>query len=321
MITTKVAMIGSGLTALMAANALRDAGVHDILLIDKARSVGGRLATRRIDNGRVDHGAQFFTVRTATFQAIVDKWLAASWVRQWFGDNHPRYLSVDGMNALAKRLAQDIPSLLNARVTNISREQNGFIVGIENGDRIYAETVIVTAPAPQTIELIGQVASVETLTTLQQIQFDPCFVGIFELSEESTFSTDGHQDKNLPAGVLRIVDHQKKGISPIPTVSVYMTGDWSASRYEQEDADVLAQLKEQVADVLPLNTLRSEQLKRWRYAQANTHVSQAFLQVTDRLFVAGDAFLYADDVAAKTRMESAVLSGLAVAEEVVKVVQ
>lgn len=318
MSTTKVAIIGGGLTALMAANALRNNGVDDILLIDKARSVGGRLATRRIDNGRVDHGAQFFTVRTAAFQEIADKWLANGWVRRWFGDNHPRYLSEGGMNALAKRLAEGIPTLLNARVTNIRREKNGYTLELENSDSIQASVVIVTAPAPQTIELIDKVANAETLATLQQIQFDPCFVGIFELSEESTFSPIGHQDKDLPAGVLRVVDHQKKGISPIPTVSVYMTGDWSASRYEQEDADVLAQLKEQVADLLPLGTLRSEQLKRWRYAQANSHISQAFLQVTDGLFVAGDAFLHADDVAAKTRMESAVLSGLAVAEGVAK---
>lgn len=317
--TTKVAIIGSGLTALMAANALRNEGVEDILLIDKARSVGGRLATRRIDNGRVDHGAQFFTVRTAVFQTIVDKWMTAGWVRHWFGDKHPRYLSEGGMNALAKRLAEGIPTLLNARVTNIRREKNGYTLELENGDSIQASVVIVTAPAPQTIELISQVVNTETLTTLQQIQFDPCFVGIFELSEESTFSANGHQDDKLPAGVLRIVDHQKKGISPIPTVSVYMTGDWSAERYEQQDTDVLVQLKEQVANILPLGTLRSEQLKRWRYAQANSHVSQPFLQVADGLFVAGDAFLHADDEAAKTRMESAVLSGLAVAEEVVKV--
>lgn len=134
----KVVIIGGGLSGLMAARTLKENGVDDVLIIEKARSVGGRLATRRIENGRVDHGAQFFTVRTHSFQSIVEQWLAAGWVRKWFGDNHPRYLSDGGMNALAKHLAQGTDALLNTRVTELKKDDQ-YILKTEDGQIVRAE--------------------------------------------------------------------------------------------------------------------------------------------------------------------------------------
>ena len=61
--TSDVLIIGAGLAGLMAANSLKEQG-WQVTLVDKGRSVGGRLATRRIGPGRADHGTQFFTART-----------------------------------------------------------------------------------------------------------------------------------------------------------------------------------------------------------------------------------------------------------------
>lgn len=69
-----VVIIGGGLTGVMAARTLKENGVDDVLVIEKGKSLGGRMATRRIGEGRVDHGAQFFTVRTKHFQSFVEEW-------------------------------------------------------------------------------------------------------------------------------------------------------------------------------------------------------------------------------------------------------
>lgn len=311
----KVAIVGGGLSGLMAAQTLKKYGIEDLLVIDKSRSVGGRLATRRIEDGRVDHGAQFFTVRTAEFQTIVDSWLAKGWIRHWFGDQHPRYLSEGGMNSLAKRLAENIPTLLNTRVLTIQKEDQ-YILVTEEGQKIYAEAVIITAPTPQAIPLVKPFANAEQLEKLESVQFSPCLVGIFELATESQFNASGHQDRQLPDGMLRIVDHKKKGISANPIISVYMQGNWSKFNFERQDAEVLESIKNIVSELLPLGNLKSEQLKRWRYAQAKTFVQEPFLQIAQRFFVAGDSFLSENDSVHKVRFESAVLSGIAVGEKV-----
>ena len=66
----RVAIVGAGLAGLMAGRTLAEAG-HEVVLLDKGRSPGGRLATRRIGAATLDHGAQFFTVRSEAFAARV----------------------------------------------------------------------------------------------------------------------------------------------------------------------------------------------------------------------------------------------------------
>ena len=111
-IVTDVIIVGAGLAGLMAGRVLTDAGKR-VLLIDKGRSVGGRMATRRIDGGLADHGAQFFTVRDPEFGGFVERWMTEGWVFEWSrgwstgslaaaaNDGHPRYAAHGGMNALA----------------------------------------------------------------------------------------------------------------------------------------------------------------------------------------------------------------------------
>ena len=55
-----VLIVGAGLAGLLAANALQAAG-QTVRVVEKARGVGGRLATWRLGPGRGDYGAQFFS--------------------------------------------------------------------------------------------------------------------------------------------------------------------------------------------------------------------------------------------------------------------
>ena len=77
----RVVVVGAGLAGLVAAREL--AADHEIVVLDKGRSVGGRLATRRIGDARLDHGAQFFTVRSEAFRSQVDEWLSRDVARVW----------------------------------------------------------------------------------------------------------------------------------------------------------------------------------------------------------------------------------------------
>ncbi len=78
----RIIIIGAGLAGLIAARELDAAGA-DVLVLDKGRSPGGRLATRRVGGATLDHGAQFFTVRSPAFAKTVDDWLARGLVHAW----------------------------------------------------------------------------------------------------------------------------------------------------------------------------------------------------------------------------------------------
>ena len=84
----KFGIIGAGLSGIIAARELVRQG-HAVELIEKSRSVGGRLATRRIGDGRADHGAVYFTVRGEELEREVQSWMNANWVRVWYADPYP----------------------------------------------------------------------------------------------------------------------------------------------------------------------------------------------------------------------------------------
>jgi len=66
---------GAGMAGLTAAGVLHAKG-WEVVLLDKGRGVGGRMATRRIGESRLDHGAQFSCWDTRRFPA--GRWVRSS---------------------------------------------------------------------------------------------------------------------------------------------------------------------------------------------------------------------------------------------------
>ena len=116
--TPRVAVIGAGISGLILARTLADAGVA-VTVFEKSRGVGGRMATRRTQDGlRFDHGAQYFTVRDPRSQRFLNAWQADGIVQPWKGrivslrngtveyEKTPtnRFVAGPGMNAVCKQL-------------------------------------------------------------------------------------------------------------------------------------------------------------------------------------------------------------------------
>ncbi|MBK6798930.1 MAG: FAD-dependent oxidoreductase [Acidobacteria bacterium] len=196
-------IIGAGMSGLMAAHQLQSHGVN-VTLLDKGRGVGGRLATRWAETpggakGYFDHGAQFFTVREARFQALVDEWLAAGLVREWSkgfpqtiddtnDDGHPRYCGAAGMNAIARHLAQGLDVRLNAQVERLACDERQWHAQLTNGETFIADALILTPPVPQSLALLAAFTPhwpASTLQALTDITYDPCFAVLAVLAAPS----------------------------------------------------------------------------------------------------------------------------------------
>ena len=123
-----VLIIGAGLAGLSAANDLHQAGLN-VLVVDKGRGLGGRLAGRRIGDATFDHGAQFMTARDSRFKASVAEWIDAGVAEEWYSsypghpNGHPRYRGVPTMTAVAKYLATDMNVLRTTRVDSITQDK------------------------------------------------------------------------------------------------------------------------------------------------------------------------------------------------------
>ena len=109
----KVVVVGAGISGCVCAYRLAEQG-HDVVLVEKGRGVGGRMSTRRMAGARIDHGAQFFTVRDSRMKDLLRKWQSMDAVTPWYDsiagrEDIPksiRYRGINGMTAPAKALAK-----------------------------------------------------------------------------------------------------------------------------------------------------------------------------------------------------------------------
>ncbi len=315
-----VLIVGAGLAGLMAGRVLADNGKR-VLLLDKGRSVGGRMATRRIDGGIADHGAQFFTVRDPEFGAFVGRWISEGlvfeWSRGWSDgslaatrDGHPRYAARGGMNALAKNLALGLDARVKVRLLAVRAVNGGWVVEDEAGSTQRARALLLTAPVPQSLELLdigGVHLGVTDRAALDAISYDPTLTGIFKLDREIRLPSPGAIQRPH-ANIFWIADNHRKGISPNAVVlTAQASATYSRQLWDRGDEEILGALKVDMLPILGGATITDAMLKRWRYSQPVQVYPERCLVASETsapLVFAGDAF-------GGPRLEGAALSGLA----------
>ena len=77
----KIAIIGAGISGLTVAKELSK--LNEVTIFDKSRGVGGRMATKRIDDYHFDHGAQFFTAKSQEFKEFCNKAKNDKIIEEW----------------------------------------------------------------------------------------------------------------------------------------------------------------------------------------------------------------------------------------------
>ena len=316
---TDVLIIGAGLAGLSAANDLRQAG-RKVLVIDKGRGLGGRLAGRRIGDATFDHGAQFFTARESRFKAAVEGWIKAGVAEEWYSsypgqpNGHPRYRGVPTMTAVAKFLATDIHVMRTTRVDSIGQQGNGWLAELDNGETVNAKAMLITSPVPQTIELLaaGKITvPTDKQARLSRIQYESCIAVMAILDGPTAIESPGAIA--LEDGPIAwITDNLQKGVSKIPAVTIHASDDFSAEHLNHDRMEIGQRLIDAAGVYLGDAKVTEYQVHGWRYSKP-TIVDDApcilLSETTDLppLAVAGDAF-------AGPRFEGAVQSGWAAAK-------
>ena len=296
------------MAGLTAANLLQSAGWR-VLILDKGRGVGGRMATRRIGDQRLDHGAQFFTVRDAAFAKAVARWQHSGWVEPWFETGgHIRHRAVDGMAALARHLARDLDVRTSERIVHLEARDRWQIT-TEAGARYDADLLVLTMPAPQTLDLLAPVAIPGDMREqLKAIDFDPCLALLVTADGESRVPEPGFVRPSLGPAAW-IADNRRKQISDgAVALTLHATPAFSRE-YLERPADAEAILRQAAAQWFE-GTAREVHFHRWRYSQPSVIHAGRCVSATQpaRLIVAGDAF-------GAPRVEGAFLSGVAAAQE------
>ena len=281
--STEIGIVGAGVCGLWTARSLR-AQNRSTCVFDKARGVGGRLATRRTDHARFDHGAQFYILKPETAAAHA-AWGEAA--ELWLEDGPaPKYRARAGMTALTKILARDVDVRLGRRVTEIEGDGDRWITRFEDDARFAQNVLVLTCPVPQSLELL----------TRSRIAFDPKLAELTHAKAlvaliEDVRARDGSPlviDPGFDIGT--IANQFAKGLSPTPAWTVTMTPEFSHAHFDAPADQVLSLIDQRLRALDPTIEYARPQLKAWRYAQPENWRDDGCVEVAPNLFLAGDAF-------------------------------
>jgi renalase len=309
----RVVVIGAGMAGLTAARRLVGAG-HQVTVLDKGRGVGGRMATRRIDAGTFDHGAQFFTVRSADFAEDVASWVEDGPVFEWCrgfrtpADGYPRYAVHGGMASLAKHLASGLEVRTNAMAFAVRRTESRVTVVLDDATEIHGDAVVSTCPLPQTYSLLAG-----TTTFPRELLID------YHRTLALLAVLDGPSVIPIPGAVAAsddlfsmIVDNRLKGISAASAVTFHANNEWSLANWDLEHDDAHAQLLAAAQPWFGEAKVVTSQFKRWRFATPQRLWPEpCWSNDAGNIVLAGDAF--AGPNATASNLEGAYTSGLAAA--------
>ncbi len=317
-------VVGAGIAGLVAARHMSSRGLR-VLVLDKGRGVGGRLATRTFQGGRFDYGAQFFTVRTPEFQAIVADLTAAGIVAEWSHGFHlvdgtmkntgeRRYRGARGMRSIATHLAHGCDVRRQATVTAIAHHDGAWTVRLADGSAVRSRGLMLTPPVPQSLALLdaGSVVLPASMRAeLARLTYEPCLAVMAMLAGPSGIAAPG--GIWFPGEpVAWLADNTLKGIGADDTGAACITvhAGPAFSRAHTDDIQTgAALLLDHVSSWLASPPVHS-QAHLWRYSQpAFRHPGPvASVSSPGPLVFAGDGF-------GAGRVEGAAVSGLAAATQ------
>ncbi len=331
-----VIVIGGGIAGLQCARELHRAGRH-VAVIERARGVGGRCATRRFEGQPIDFGPMFLHGHAPAFlQALMDvEGLVFNplWPRRIEGQGAPcqpdalapterRAILPAGMSAFAKHLASGLEVRLQTRIVGITVEDQLFRLQAESGERFACHELVVAMAVEEILDLLGTLGERSELTSLRALL--GMFASVPSLAVMAAYPLGGPSPdwdllypEDSPVLQLVAVDSAKRDQPRHRTLVMQGRPQWSWERLEMPEDAWTAELLQATAERVGKWVLEPlwTSAHRWRYARVDRGNELARPVLTrfpegPRLGLAGDVFSPGGGV------QAAWLSGSALAQRI-----
>ncbi len=325
----RVVVVGGGISGLSCARTLQEGGAR-VVVLDRGRRLGGRMARWTREGRAVDVGAAYCTVSAPAFADVVADWqhrgLARKWtsvlgvaegevaMQAWASTpvGPTRWAAPQGLRSLA----EDLGSGLELRSEHVVRSVSaGVGDGPPRVDGEPFDAVVLAMPDPQAADLVADGArpQISSSWTTRQ-EWDPDVVVVTRWPSRSWPDFDAVFVNGSARLELLVDDGRRRGDGA--PVLVARTGAELARRHL---ADPDAAIPEVLAAIRAMLGIDEEprwaQAKRWTLASPRRTHDTEFLLGEDLVGSCGDAH------SSRPRVEGAFLSGRALGERLLAVLR
>jgi renalase len=319
----KIAVIGAGMAGLTAARALSPQ--HEVVVFEKSRGVGGRIATRQHEAFFFDHGAQFFAAKTQEFRNFLAPYLHAGVVSIWKGnfqerdrqgvlserewqDEPAHYAGTPSMNAFPKALAEGLEIRRHTRILRLEHTSAGWSLSAGDGEQFVGfDWVIAAIPVAQARALLP--SELGFASQLSEIEMQACYSLMLGFEAPVALAFDAALIHHADISWIS-VNSSKPGRNAQTTLLVHSTNRWAEAHVDLPRAQVIEHLlQETEVHVGPVvRQAVHVDVQRWLYANAEKRVDAdpCLLDRDQQVIACGDWCIHG-------RIEAAFLSGQAAA--------
>lgn len=306
-----VIVVGAGISGVACARELAVRGV-EVRVLERARSVGGRLGVHRHQGRPADTGAAYFTVDDDEFGAQVRRWADAGLARPWTdrlavfdgtrrvgpaGPGPMRWAAPSGLRGLVADLAEGLTVELERAVAAVGP---GPVV---DGER--ADAVAVAMPDPQAQRLLDPASG--AAAEVAGRGWNPVLALVAGYPRRRWPELPAAFVNEHPTLSLVADDGLRRG-DGAPVLVAHST----AATAHQHDLDPQAAAPEMVSAVAELLDLDEPpdwtHVHRWRHAAPIADRTESFHLGPDGIALAGDGW-------GRSRVQTAYLSGLRLGRE------
>lgn len=261
----RIAVVGAGLAGIAAARTAAAAG-HQVVVFEKSRGIGGRVASRRVEGTVVDHGSPAIWVEPGSA-------LAADLATAEVPGLHrvPEGIAAAaGASAPLKALAADLDIRRAVRLRALRPTAAGYELADEQGNSHgTADAVVVSAPGPQAADLLAE--SGEAPERVAAVRALPYLPAVMVLAGVRCPVPEGPTDPAEDGPVALVRGETGKGRPPVEGVHALvarLTDQHAAALLDASDEDVLGVALPALARLLGDEAADPAwvQVKRWRFA-------------------------------------------------------
>jgi renalase len=314
---TKIAIIGTGISGLIAANELNKYSNVEITFFEKSKGVGGRIATRYHEEWEFDHGCPYFEAETSEFTTFLQPLIKKGIIAQWqpkvvdqtghvITNNNKYFLGIPKMNSLPKALASSCNVHFEKKITKMEYLQNQWHLTDEKSQQYSGfDFVITSTPPAQAYDIISDNCSYKnSLHNYEMLPQFACMLGFNTL--HTNFDIMQVQNSKIEKIVL---NHKKNGRMNKPSLVIYSSIAWASENIDTDKTQIGNEL------LLELEYLLKQELEphmvqthRWLYSRAKNK--------SDPLFLSDDNLnmLSCGDWLSNGTIEGAFLSGMKTAQ-------
>lgn len=275
---TDLSIVGAGLTAHLLWQQLR-AKYDQIVLFEKSKGLGGRIATRRIKQQDADstvffnHGCPFFPPAAASdlsqrFQTEISDFITGGQIK-------------GGLTELFKNAGAPVQRESLVKGIEFDRSQNKYCLDVSKSSdpnseivKHYSKQVILTAPVPQANSLLRRFQQIPV------VDYSKAMVLLVECDSE--FDEAELKSIEIVSLVVEVTRSQ---------TSIFLSIYLDLSFLETLNFEMAEQqLANEISLLLPRSMkIKYCELKKWRYAQVVRGLTMPFLELAPGLFYTSDA--------------------------------